>query len=87
MRRARSRSSVVIASRSGAKPLGQQRHQHGLGARKERAAGVDGVARVGRGRGVAGVEERQADVEDALLGAQGRDDLRLRVEVHAEAAV
>ena len=66
--------------------LGQQRHEHGVGAGQQRAAGVDGVAGVGAQRAVARVEEGEVEVEDALLGADRRHDLGLRVELDVEAA-
>ena len=64
--------------------LREQRHRHRLGSRQERAGGVDRVAGVAREGDVAGVEERQVDVRDRLLGAHRRDDHRRRVEVDAE---
>ena len=66
-------------------PLGYKAHEHRLASRQDRAAGVHGVARVGRQRCVALVEEGDVEVEDRLLGANGRDYLGLRIDLHAEA--
>ncbi len=49
-------------------------------AGEQRAARVHRVARVGRERDVAGVEERQVQVEDALLGADRGHHLGLGIE-------
>ena len=66
--------------------LGQQRHQHRVGAGHQRPARVDGVPRIGAQRGVARVEEREVEVEDALLRADRRHDLGVRIELDVEAA-
>ena len=67
--------------------LGQQRQQLRLRAGEDRPAGVDGVAGVGGKRDATGVEEGEAEVVDALLGADRRDHLALGVDLHLEAAV
>ena len=67
--------------------LGQQRQQLRLRPGEHRPAGVDGVAGVGGERDVAGVEEGEAEVVDALLGADRRDHLALGVDLDPEAAV
>ena len=74
--------------RSGAKPSsGSSGSSTRLGAGQERAAGVDRVAGI-RGEGdVARVEEGEAEVVDALLGADRRDHLGLGVDLDAEAPV
>ena len=66
--------------------LGHERQHDRLGAGKQGAAGVDGVAGVRGERDVAGIEEGEAEVVDALLGADRRDHLGLRIELDAEAA-
>ena len=50
------------------------------------AVGVDGVAGVGDEHDVAGGGDRHGEVGQALLGAEGGDDLGLGVERHPEAA-
>ena len=86
--RARSSASAVERVEVGHEAeLRLQRQQHRLGAREQRAAGVDGVAGVGGEGDVARVEEGEAEVVDALLGADRRDHLGLGVDLDAEAAV
>ena len=51
------------------------------------AEDVDGVAGIGHGDGVARVEHGEAEVGDALLGADGDDGLGLGVEVDVVAAL
>ena len=65
--------------------LGLERHQHRLRPGQPRAGGVDRIARVGGERVIAGVEEREVQVEDRLLRADRRDDLALGVELDVEA--
>ena len=65
--------------------LADEGQRHRLAAGQHGAGDVDGVAGVGGQSDVARVEEGEADVGDALLGAQQRDDLGGRVELHAEA--
>ena len=65
--------------------LGQQRHEHRVGAGHQRPARVDGIPRIGAQRGIARIEEREVQVEDALLGADRRHDLRVGVELDVEA--
>ena len=67
--------------------LGDQRQQLRRRAGEDRAAGVDRVAGVGGEGDVAGVEEGEAEVVDALLGADRRDHLGLGVDLDPEAAV
>ena len=50
------------------------------------AVGVDGVAGVRDEHDVAGGGDRHGEVGEALLGAEGGDDLGLGVELHPEAA-
>ena len=64
-----------------------ERQDDRLGAGEDRAARVDGIAGIRCERDVAGVEEREAEVVDALLGADRRDDLGLGVDLDAEAAL
>ena len=66
--------------------LGDQRHQHGLAADEQRPARVHRVAGVRRERDVTGIEEREVEVEDALLGADRRHHLGIGVEAHVEPA-
>ena len=47
----------------------------------DRAVDVDGVAGIGHQHGVARVEDGQAEVGDALLGADGDDGLGVGVEI------
>ena len=62
-------------------------HRADGAARHQEAEGVDRVARIGHQHDVAGRGDRLGDVGKALLGAERGDDLRFRVELHAEAAV
>ncbi len=63
------------------------------GHRADHAAGhqetecMDRIAGIGHQHHVAGCGDRLRHVGEAFLGAQGRDDLGLRVELHAEAAL
>ena len=50
------------------------------------AVGVDRVGGVGDEHDVAGCGDRHGEVGEALLGAEGGDDLGLGVELHPEAA-
>ena len=84
--RAASSFSSGMASRSGVKlEPRQQRQQEGLGAGQHGPGGVDRVAGVGCERHVAGVEEGEAEVVDALLGADRGDHLVHGVDLDAEA--
>ena len=57
-----------------------------VGAGDDRAVDVDGIAGVGHEHGVARVENGEAEVGDALLGADGDDGLGVGVEVDVVAA-
>ena len=84
--RALAATSAGTALRSGAKPSsGTSGSSSGVGAGQDRAAGVDRVAGVGGERDAAGVEEGEAEVVDALLGADRRDHLGLGVDLDPEA--
>ena len=84
--RALAATSAGTAPRSGAKPSsGDQRQQLGAGPGEDRPPGVDRVAGVGGEGHVAGVEEGEAEVVDALLGADRRDHLRLGIDLDPEA--
>ena len=63
-----------------------ERQQDRLRAREQRPAGIDGIAGVRDKRDVARVEEGEAQVVEALLGADRRNDLCVRVDLDAEAA-
>ena len=65
--------------------LGQERERERVGADEQRAARVHRIAGVGGQRDVARVQEGQVEVEDALLGPQGGDDLALLVDLDVEA--
>src|SRR5580700_950741 len=52
-----------------------------VGAGYDRAVDVDGVTRVGNENGVARVEDGEAEVGDAFLGADGDDGFGVGVEV------
>ena len=52
----------------------------------DEAEGVDRIAGVRRQDDVAGAGDRLGQVGQALLGAQGDDDLPLRVEIDVEAS-
>ena len=60
--------------------FGLEAHQIRLAAGHQRTARVDRVAGVRRQRHVAWIEEREAEVEDALLGPDRRHHLGLGVE-------
>ena len=62
------------------------RHLADVRPREERAVDVDRVARRGHQRGVTGAEQDPHEVAEALLGADGVDDLGLGVELHPEGA-
>ena len=64
-----------------------KRHQDRLGSGEPRTTGVDRVAGIGRQRVVAGIEEREIQVEDRLLRPDRRDDLALTVERDVEPAL
>ena len=66
--------------------LREERHQHWLTAHEQRTARVHRIARVGRERDVAGVEEREVEVEDAFLCADCRHYLGLGIELHPKPA-
>ena len=61
--------------------IGLQRQQDRAGSGQQRATRVWGVPGVGRQRDVARVEEGEAEVVDALLGADRRNHLRVRVDL------
>ena len=48
---------------------------------------MDRIARIGNQHHVARRRDRLRDIGEALLRAEGRDDLRLRVELDAEAPI
>ncbi len=52
-----------------------------MGAGDDRAVDVDGVAGIGNEHGVARVEDGEAEVGDALLGADGDDGFGVGIEV------
>src|ERR1017187_53777 len=58
-----------------------------VGSGDDRAVDVDGVAGVGDEYGVAGVENRQTQMGDALLGADGDDGFGFGVEIDAVAGL
>ena len=58
-----------------------------VGAGEERPPDVDRVRRRGHQRGVAGPDQHPHQVREALLGADGRDDLCLGVELDVELAL
>jgi hypothetical protein len=62
------------------------RHRADHAAGHQEAEGVDRVARVRHEDDVARRGDRLGDVGEALLGAEGGDDLRVGIELHAEAA-
>ena len=62
------------------------RHRANDAARHQEAEGVDGIGRVGHQHDVARRGDRLRHVGEALLRTEGDDDLRLRIELHAEAA-
>ena len=64
-----------------------RRHRADGAARHQEAEGVDRVARVRHQHDVARRGDRLRHVGEALLGAERGDDLGLRVELHAEAAL
>ena len=66
--------------------LGLERHQHRLGSGQPGAARIDGVAGICCERIVAGIQEREVEIEDRLLGADRGDDLRVGIERYVEAA-
>src|ERR1017187_4440199 len=58
-----------------------------VGSGDDGAVDVDGVAGVGDEDGVAGVEDGEAEVGDALLGADGDDGFGLGIEIDAVAGL
>ena len=65
---------------------GADRDLPDVGAGEQRAPDVDRVRRRRHQGGVARLEQHPHEVREALLGPDGRDDLGLGVEGHAEAA-
>jgi hypothetical protein len=61
--------------------VGGHRHVVDIRARDHRPVDVDRVARIGHQHGVAGVERRERQVGDALLGADGDDRLRIGIQI------
>ncbi len=55
-------------------------------ARHEEAEGVDGVGGIGHNHHVARTGDRLRHVGEAFLGAERRHDLRVGIDLHAEAA-
>jgi hypothetical protein len=64
-----------------------QRHRADVGAGDHRAVDVDRVARVGHEHGVAAVQRGQHQVGQALLGADGDDGFRVRVDIDGVAVL
>ena len=62
----------------------RQRHEHGLAAGEDRPGLVHRVAGIRDQRDVAGVDERDRQVEDAFLRTDERLDLVVGIERHAE---
>ena len=62
-------------------------HADDVGAGDDRAVDVDGVAGVGDDDGVARVEDGEAEVGDALLGADGDDGLGVGIEIDVVAGL
>ena len=62
-----------------------QRHHVRVGPGHDRAGHVHGVARIGRQHDVAGVDEREGDVADPVLRAEGRQNLGAGIQLHARA--
>jgi hypothetical protein len=65
--------------------LAHQRHELGLRVGQQRAPDVGRVAGVGHDADVTGIEHRESQVREALLGAEQRDQLRRGIERHPEA--
>ena len=53
-----------------------------IGSQQFRERGVGGITRIGHQHRVAGIDERQRDMQDALLGTYQRQQLALVVEVN-----
>ncbi len=62
-------------------------HAHHVRSGDDRAVDMDGIAGVGHQHRVARVEDGQAQVGDALLGADGDDGLCFRVEIDVVAGL
>ena len=56
-------------------------HAHHVRSGDDRAVNMDGIAGVGHQHRVARIEDGQAQVRDAFLGADGDDGLGFRVEI------
>ena len=63
-----------------------RRHRADHAARHQEAEGMDRVARIGAQDDVARRGDRLRDIGKAFLRAERRDDLGVRIELHAEAA-
>ena len=64
-----------------------RRHRADDAARHQKSEGVDRIARIWTEDHVARRGDRLRDIGETLLRAQRRDDLGLRIELHAEAPV
>ena len=86
---ARARGGPCVGVREVRNEVFARRHRDLEDARprEDRRMDVDRVARRGHERCVAGLDQRPHEVDEALLRAHRRDDLRLGVELHAEPAL
>ena len=66
--------------------VGSDRHRADHAARHQEAEGMDRIGRVRAQHHVARRGDRLRHVGEAFLGAERRDDLRVGIELHAEAA-
>ena len=66
--------------------IGLDRHRADGASRHEEAEHVNGVGRIGNNDHVARGGDRLRHVGEAFFGAERGDDLRLRIELHAESA-
>ena len=66
--------------------VGFDRHRTDGAARHQETEGVDRIGRVGNDDEIARRGDRLRDVGEAFLGAERGNDLRFRIELHAEPA-
>ena len=76
------RDGIQIHQEIALRPQGQPQ---GFSPRQDDPAHIGGVARIRDQRSVAGIQEGQGEVGDALFGADQWQDLAHRVQLHAEA--
>ena len=64
-----------------------ERQRHRFATREDGARAIHGIARVGHQHAVPGIDHGERRVTERLLRSNNRQDLRRRIQLHAEASV